>query len=673
MENNDFFNSIKEENNYPTQTNTMNKERTWAHRARAISVSLNALRAYTWYYDVDKDCLMYGDGFDIRLYPVDIRTMEKFFTCIHPDHRELTQKSLASQLNGEKQTASIEFQLDLSGNGEYRWWECRANVETIEEDGVLRRYMFGISIDIESHKQVEFALRKKEKEMEQLIRQNELILNNTNSGLAYITTDYIVQWANNLICNANLSNKAYKKGELCFKSVQNRTSPCEGCIMQRVLKSHQVEQLQFHLHDERTIEIFAIPIINEQNEAEGIVIRVDDITERCQIIELEKAKHRAEESNKLKSTFLANMSHEIRTPLNAIVGFSDLLMTATSQEEKEEYMNIINTNNELLLKLINDILDLSKIEAGSVELKYEMFDLPKYFKELYSTMESRVTNSEVHLFPVNPYTSCWIRLDKNLLAQILTNYVINAIKYTSKGFIEMGYEVVDEGIRLYVRDTGIGIEEDKKDKLFRRFEKLDEFAQGTGLGLSICKALAEACGGRVGFESEFGKGSLFWAILPCEVKAETISLANGSLQKETNPIREKKNQSVIPSISGGDKPELKTILVVEDIQSNFLLINALLKKKYHLLHALNGQEAVDMVQTQQVDLILMDMKMPVMDGLEATKEIRKFDSQIPIVAITAHAFESDRRAASEAGCNDYLVKPINITQLMQMLKKYLLV
>lgn len=363
-------------------------------------------------------------------------------------------------------------------------------------------------------------LLESEQRMIHLIRQNELVLNNINSGLAYIANDYIVQWENISLCSKSLSYEAYKKGEPCYLTAHNRTTPCENCVMQRARKSGQVESILFNLDNKHVIEVFATPIFNEQGDVDGVVIRVDDVTERQHMIgELEKARSRAEQSDKLKSAFLANMSHEIRTPLNAIVGFSDLLMVTEDQEEKEEFIQIINANNELLLKLINDILDLSKIEAGSVELKYENFDLAVYFNELAASMHRRVVNPQVRLVPVNPYEACTVRLDKNRLAQILTNFVTNAIKYTSKGTIEMGYEKIDENIRLYVRDTGIGIPEDKKDKVFHRFEKLDEFAQGTGLGLSICKAIVEACRGEIGFESEFDKGSLFWAVLPCQFES----------------------------------------------------------------------------------------------------------------------------------------------------------
>ena len=508
-------------------------------------------------------------------------------------------------------------------------------------------------------------LLESEQRMIHLIRQNELVLNNINSGLAYIANDYIVQWENISLCSKSLSYEAYKKGELCYLTAHNRTTPCENCVMQRARKSGQVESILFNLDNKHVIEVFATPIFNEQGDVDGVVIRVDDVTERQHMIgELETARSRAEQSDKLKSAFLANMSHEIRTPLNAIVGFSDLLMVTEDQEEKEEFIQIINANNELLLKLINDILDLSKIEAGSVELKYEDFDLAVYFNELAASMHRRVVNPQVRLVPVNPYETCTVRLDKNRLAQILTNFVTNAIKYTSKGTIEMGYEKIDENIRLYVRDTGIGIPADKKDKVFHRFEKLDEFAQGTGLGLSICKAIVEACRGEIGFESEFDKGSLFWAVLPCQFE----SVNSEPTSSRRNNEKDANKENILDSEETKKVP--KRVLVVEDIQSNFFLVSSILKNKCQLLHAPNGLEAVEIVRTQPVDLVLMDMKMLVMDGRTATSEIRKFNAEIPIIALTAHAFDADRVAALKAGCDDYLVKPINGAKLMQTLKEY---
>lgn len=559
----------------------------------------------------------------------------------------------------------LEYQLDLNGDGVYQWWQTRGMLETSTLNDAPYKYMFGMTICIDAHKQAELTLLKNKEELKKLVTLNELVLNNTNSGLAYITRDYRVQWENVSSCSKSLSFEAYKQGELCYKSAHNRTSPCEECILSRAFQSRQTELIKFKLDNAHVVEVYGTPVFLEDGTADGIVIRVDDVTEREEMIkELQIAKMHAEQSDKLKSAFLANMSHEIRTPLNAIVGFSGLMMYA-SDEEKEDYMQIINNNNEMLLKLISDILDLSKLEAGSVELNYEEFDLTDYFNSMFVSMKQRATNPKIQIVAVNPYQHCLVTLDRNRVAQIITNYVTNAIKYTPEGIIEMGYEYREEGIYFYVKDSGIGIPDEKKNKVFHRFEKLDEFAQGTGLGLSICKAIAEAMGGNVGFESEYGKGSLFWALLPCEVEIPSeITL------QRAERVASSDKKDIVAGTSSSNTPGRKTILVAEDIQSNYQLVSALLRKRFNLVHAANGQEAIEILHKRHIDLLLMDMKMPVMDGLTATAEIRKFNAELPIIALTAHVFENDRLTAMDAGCNEYLVKPIDRAKLMAVLKKY---
>lgn len=236
--------------------------------------------------------------------------------------------------------------------------------------------------------------------------------------------------------------------------------------------------------------------------------------------QLEIEKERAQEADNLKSAFLANMSHEIRTPLNAIVGFSELMQTVEEPEEKEEYVQIIQNNNEILLRLIGDILDLSKIESGTMELQRKKFDLVPFFDELSTSFYKRATNPNVEFICENPYKSFVTCLDRNRIAQIFTNFATNSMKYTPKGYIKIGYTYMDGGIKVYVEDTGIGIPSSKHHRIFYRFEKLDDFAQGTGLGLSICKAIIEAGKGKIGFTSDEGQGSTFWAWVPCEAEIE---------------------------------------------------------------------------------------------------------------------------------------------------------
>lgn len=384
------------------------------------------------------------------------------------------------------------------------------------------------------------------------------------------------------------------------------------------------------------------------------------ITERKKMeTELLSAKNRAEESNKLKSAFLANMSHEIRTPLNAIVGFSGILASTEEEEEKREYVSIIENNNTLLLQLISDILDLSKIEAGTMDFVYKDFELNKVMAELESSLCLKLSpEKDVRLAFEPELPECHIHSERNRLSQLIINLVTNAIKFTEKGSIRFGYKVQrDKTLYFYVTDTGCGIPEDQQENIFGRFVKLNSFAQGTGLGLSICQTLVQNMGGKIGLISKPNEGSTFWFTLPY-VPATNTRQADS----KSEPIKLK-----IQKI---------TILVAEDHDSNFRLIESILKKDYNLIHAWNGQEAVSMFKEHNPQLILMDINMPVMDGYEATKEIRKYSSQVPIVAITAFAYASDEQQVMDNGFDAYMAKPINAnqlrTQITSILKQHII-
>ena len=369
-------------------------------------------------------------------------------------------------------------------------------------------------------------------------------------------------------------------------------------------------------------------------------------------VELRKARAaqaQAEAANQNKSVFLANMSHEIRTPLNVIMGFSNLIVTAATEEEKRMYAEVLENNCSLLLQLINDILDLSKIESGTLTFAEEEMELNILLEELASAMRTRIVAEEVVLNCVTLSAPCFVVAEKKRLSQVLINLLTNAIKFTTKGSIRLGYEIHGKMLYFYVADTGCGFPESQKQKVFERFVRLDSAKPGTGLGLAICRTIVEKMGGCIGVESEEGNGSTFWFTLPYK-QAETVKK---SLPKDIQPIAIEKDKLVI--------------LIAEDNESNYKLFESILKYDYHLLHAWDGQEAVNMFKEHNPQIILMDINMPVLDGYEATKEIRKYSAKVPIIAITAFAYASDEQRVMESGFDGYMPKPINARQLKAQL------
>ncbi len=383
-----------------------------------------------------------------------------------------------------------------------------------------------------------------------------------------------------------------------------------------------------------------------------------DVTEMKKTqLELIEARAKAEASDRLKSAFLANMSHEIRTPLNAIVGFSKLLAEVETEQEKQQFAEIIDSNSELLLQLINDILDISKIEAGTLEFNYKPVNLNELCRAQQEIHKSRVKEG-VELVFDEKYDSVFLTADQNRLSQVFTNLITNAIKFTSSGQILFGFNVREEQIDFYVSDTGIGIPKEKQASIFDRFVKLNDFAAGTGLGLAISRMIIEKMEGTIRVESEQGAGTIFRFSIPYVQPAE---------EEETEA------SAAIPSPEDGqpDDGRVRTILAAEDIDSNYLLIEAFIGKKFNLLRAHNGEEAVQMWHDAQPDAVLMDLKMPRMDGFEATRQIRAVSKSVPIIAMSAFAFGDDRDKAAAAGCNDFITKPLSQSVLLKTLNRFL--
>ncbi|WP_320970035.1 response regulator [Bacteroides nordii] len=579
-------------------------------------------------------------------------TIEEQMNVIHPEDRSSAYDAIQIMLSGKDLT--VEFSCRIKTKHDKMWSYCNIIGVPFERDenGDIVRYT-GFRQNISKQHQLDEELRERNYKMELTFK---------TVGMSY--WDFDVESGQFRAFNDPV-NDFHSEKPIFPEDYLNTAHPDDvNCVREYINRILLGVNSDFNLKyrsktkwdDEwQTLLVTGIPI--ERNKKGQVTrytgIKINNTKWEKMAQELKDLKEKAELSDRLKSAFLANMSHEIRTPLNAIVGFSELMINCDDSSEKEEYMEIIQSNNELLLRLINDILDLSKIESGILERKPEKFNMSKVCSELYTMIQPKVTNPDVKFCMDESGPECLIFLDRNRLKQVWMNYLTNAVKCTQSGYIKMGYSIEGKGIRFYVEDSGVGIPVELQDRVFGRFQKLNEFAQGTGLGLAISRAIIEGAGGKVGFISQPGKGSTFWAWVPCEIEMpEKVSSV------DSQPLDQ---PSVLNEIS---KEDLK-ILIAEDNDSNYLLVRHILKD-YNLTRALDGADAVWKARNESFDLILMDMKMPVMGGLEATRRIREFNAKVPIIALTANAFDSDKGSAIEAGCNAFLAKPLSKKQLLEI-------
>lgn len=411
----------------------------------------------------------------------------------------------------------------------------------------------------------------------------------------------------------------------------------------------------------------SVALIKDYFGDEVIVSVVRDISSRKEAEkQLIRAKEKAEESDKLKSAFLANMSHEIRTPMNGIVGFSQLLKDEEmSDEERQEYISIISSSSNHLLKLIDDIINIAKIEANQLKVNIFKFNLNVTMNEIYDLFKNdtlTVYKNEIEFInETHSDENVYILSDPTRIKQVMTNLIKNALKFTEKGYVKFGYNIKNDKIEFYVKDSGIGIPENKLEMIFDRFTQADtKFSSiygGTGLGLSISKGLVKLMGGDIWVDSQLGEGSNFYFTLPYN-KAES----------HHDPKKDNDLKHIFVNW------ENKTVLIAEDNNTNFILLERMLRPtKINIIKAVNGKEVIDIYTDKQqlVDVILMDIKMPVLDGYQATKEIRRFDNSIPVIAVTAYAMHGDEQKSRIAGCNDYLPKPLSRNSLISTLSKYL--
>lgn len=405
------------------------------------------------------------------------------------------------------------------------------------------------------------------------------------------------------------------------------------------------------------------PIKNKAGKITNFLAIKEDITVQKETKKaLKRALVKAKESDKLKSAFLANMSHEIRTPMNGIIGFSEFLLEPNlSEKGRKEYAGVVIECSKQLLKIVNEILDISKIEAGAVQLNYERVNINKQFDDLYTIYKPKAkeNNLKFHYEKGLGNNKSIVDIDKTKLNQVLTNLLSNAFKFTKEGSVEFGYQLIGDNLQFYVKDTGEGIEKKLKNKIFDRFFQgnleLNKQYGGTGLGLSISKKFVELFNGEMWYTSS-EKGTTIYFTIPY-IKKE-IPVTSIFIKKEQGEAQVKDKEI--------------TILVAEDEEYNMMYINELFSKtNFKMIEAHNGKQAVELFKKHpEIELVLMDLKMPIMNGNEAMKEIKAIKPSIPIIALSAFAMESDKEEALENGFDSYLPKPIDGKLLFSIISKY---
>lgn len=658
-----------------TQSSLLHTKDELARKNMSLSSALSLAKVIPWGCDVERDVFYCDydayhpdhapepDGHGCYVVP-----MERYFAGVHPDYRQEAIRMIAELKEGKRTEFHETYMVHWFNEREWEWVQVQCSVA---RRGVGRKpvSLIGSAQRITEQKETELALLKAKEELN--------VKNATLSSVLGIA--HVIPWSGDLktgvfSCDYNdyhheEATEPDAKGEyaLTFDRFFSRIHPDyrEHAIEQfadliagRISEFHEVYPIHWYNdHEYEWLETqSSIPKYEINGDLRQLIGSARVITAQKQMEEsLRIAKEEAERSNTLKSAFLANMSHEIRTPLNAIVGFSELLADAQDEEEKKEYLNIIKNSNALLLQLVGDILDLSKIEAGTLEFSFADHDLSEIMEELERTARMKISDPAIEVACKERMPGCTIHTDRGRLSQVMHNFINNAAKFTGQGHIHFGYrKLPDDRWYFYVEDTGCGIPSDKIDNIFGRFVKLDAKAKGTGLGLAISKSIIERLGGEIGVTSVNGEGSTFWFRLP----AGCVTTSGSAAEAIESPP-----ESPCPDTG---QP---TLLIAEDDPANYKLFEVMLKKHYTLLHAWNGREAVEIFRANRPCMILMDIKMPEMDGYEATAAIRELSSDIPIVAVTAFAYPEDMRRILSCGFNGCLPKPVSAESLKKKISE----
>ncbi len=582
-------------------------------------------------------------------------TLDFWKSLIHPDDADEVMKTLQNHLDGETEYYEHEFRM-LTRQRSWKWIYDRGKVlEWDSEDRPLRA--LGTHLDITARKLSEEKTAKLSRAVEN--SPVSIVITDNTGKIEYVNPQFsqltgysfeeVIGKNSSILQSGRHSKEFYENlwstitsGQVWFGEFLNKKK--DG--------STYWEKANISSISDNTGKLTHYVAVKE------------DVTQMKNMVEdLHKAKEQAEESDRLKSAFLANMSHEIRTPMNGIMGFSSLLRESISSDDKRsEYLNIIEKSGARMLNLINDLIDISRIEAGEIEIFNSSVNLNELLKELYDFFSPEIRQKGINFLLKNSLHEKNINfiVDREKLYAVLANLIKNAVKYSDRGNIEFGCRIYKQDLSFYVKDSGIGIPLEKQEEVFNRFIQADQHInkayEGSGLGLAISKAYIEMMGGEIWLESLVGKGTIFYFTVPCTRKYEKAA------------------QKVFTGKDQGFDPGLENLFVIiadDDENSKMYLKEILIENCKKVLLTSNGIETVQVVKNNpDIDIVLMDIKMPEMDGYEATRRIREFNNEIIIIAQTAYALRGEEEKAKMAGCNDFITKPIDKRDLLKILKSY---
>ena len=595
---------------------------------------------------------------------------EKVITILmHPDDFKNYINNILPIYQKAKDDDWIEHDYRMKHkNGEWRWLYSK---ETIYKrtDKKEPRQIFGVVSDITEEKKVKSDLQDALKKAEESEKKYRSMFVSMQEGvyLHEIIYDNKGKAKNYRIVDANPISEKYlniKREDAIGKIATDLFGTKEAPFIDIYSKVADTgKPVSFEQYFEPMNKHFFISVFSPK-KGEFATAFLDITENKNYEKELIKAKEMAEESDRLKTEFLNNMSHEIRTPMNGIMGFSEFLDNPhLSEEKKVYYTRIIKNSAHQLLHVIDDILEISTLSTKQVKVDMNTFCLNDFLMEMFSifNLKARERKIPVYLKKGLPDDQSFLTTDKTKLSKILMNLIENAIKYTNSGFVEIGYTFINNSLQLYVKDTGIGIDPKNQEVIFERFsqeeQEISRKLGGLGLGLSIAKENAELIGGTISLKSEKGKGSIFYLDIPNH--AINIHCDHDDSSESHSAKRNPKY----------------TVLVAEDEDVNYLYIETVLENMpdhdIKIIHARNGKEAVDMFKANgSIDLVFMDIKMPVMNGLEATTLIKKMNSSVPVIAQTAYSTEYEKQKALNAGCNDFITKPIDKQKLVEVVQRF---